>query len=223
MNPMAADRSRQTDADIMKHQRTTRIIEVVSVILLSVTTVVTAWSAYQASTWGTMMSINFSQASTKRMLATRATAAADQLLALDLNLFTNWLNAYAEENTELAKFYEERFRQEFQPAFDAWLATRPRSNPDAPKSPFSMPEYQVSQDAEAMRLDEEAGALFNAGLAANDKRDGYALTTVLLASVLFFVGMAGRMKWFPMQVVMVAIGAVVFLIVAIRLLIYLAA
>lgn len=201
----------------LTQQRLARIMEVIAVIILSLTALLTAWSAYQATAWGTTMSIKFSQASTKRVLATRATTTAGQLTTLDVNLFTNWLNAYAEDNTRLAQFYVERFRAEFQPAFQAWLATDPQNHPDAPKSPFAMPQYQLSQAQEAERLDAEATVTYNEGLAANDKRDGYALTTVILAAVLFFIGMSGRMKWFPLQVVMVATGAVLLVLAVIRI------
>ncbi|HMN26817.1 MAG TPA: hypothetical protein PKE45_01590 [Caldilineaceae bacterium] len=194
-------------------ERLARIAELITVILLSVTTLATAFSAYQGAAWGTQMSLFLGQASAKRMLASRATATANQLVVLDINLFTNWLNAYAGNNTELATFYVQRFRPEFQPAFDAWLATQPRNNPAAPKSPFAMPEYQVSQMAEATRLDGEAEALTEAGLDANDKRDAFALSTVLLASVLFFVGMSQRLKSRHLRIALVLVGALLFLFV----------
>jgi hypothetical protein len=185
------------------------------VILLSVTTLATAFSAYQGATWGAQMSLMLGQANTKRVLASRALATANQQMLLDVGLFTNWLNAYADENEELAAFYAQRFRPEFKPAFDAWVATRPRLNPDAPPSPFVMEEYQVSKQLEATRLDEEAAAIGNVGMAANDKRDGFALSTVLLASVLFFVGMSQRLKSPNLRIALVFLGALIFLFVVI--------
>jgi hypothetical protein len=208
-----ADQTQTTAEAQAGRERLARIAELIIVILLSVTTVATAFSAYQGASWGTQMSLLLGQANTKRMLASRATATANQLTLLDISLFTNWLNAYASNNEELATFYEQRFRPEFQPAFTAWLATKPRFNPDAPKSPFAMPAYQISEQAEATRLDEEAAALTNAGLAANDKRDGFALSTVLLASVLFFVGISQRLKSSNLRIALVLVGALIFLFV----------
>jgi hypothetical protein len=210
-----AEQTQSTAAAQEGRDRLARIAELITVILLSVTTLATAFSAYQGASWGTTMSILLGQASAKRMMASRATATANQLILLDISLFTNWLNAYAGEDEALAKFYEERFRPEFQPAFAAWLATRPRFNPAAPKSPFAMPEYEVGELREAVRLDEEAAALTNAGMAANDKRDGFALSTVLLASVLFFVGMAQRLKSSSLRITLVLVGALIFLTVLI--------
>ena len=203
---------------LTRRQKLERWLEVASVILLSITALVTAWSAYQAATWGSTMSVKFSQASTRRVLATRASTTAGQLTAIDINLFTNWLNAYGNDNTKLVEFYQARFRLEFVPAFEAWLAAEPRLNPDAPKSPFVMPEYQVSYAQEAAELDEEAARLYEEGMAANRERDGYAFTTVLLASILFFAGMAQRIKWFPLQVTMIGLGYALLVAVLVRLL-----
>lgn len=216
--PIASDTA-QSEGNQQRQQRLARSLEIVSVILMSVAALLAAWSAYQGTTWATTMSIKFAQASTRRVLATRAATLAGQMTMIDVDLFANWLNAYAADNTALASFYEQRFRPEFQPAFDAWIAMKPRTNPDAPKSPFAMPEYVVGKAEEANKLDSEAEGFYNEALAANDTRDRYAETTVLLASVLFFVGMAQRMKWFPLQVVMVAIGAVLMLFSLYRLVI----
>jgi hypothetical protein len=46
--------------------------------------------------------------------------------------FTQWVDAYARNETQLADFYRQRFRPEFKPAVEAWIATRPLQNPQAP-------------------------------------------------------------------------------------------
>ena len=93
---------------------------------------------------------------------------------------------------ELADFYRERFREEFKVAFDAWVAADPASNPEAPPTPFAMPEYQLASQEEADRLEEEANAILDKGKAANEQSDKYVLNTVILVSVLFFAGIAQR-------------------------------
>ena len=44
-------------------------------------------------------------------------------------MFFQWVNATATGDAELADFYTDRFRPEFRPAFDAWLATDPLDRP----------------------------------------------------------------------------------------------
>ena len=51
--------------------------------------------------------------------------------------------------------YERRFSPEYKVAFDAWLATDPFSNPEAPPGPSFMPEYvnpQLERGAEMNEL-----------------------------------------------------------------------
>jgi hypothetical protein len=109
-------------------------------------------------------------------------------------LFANWINAFATDNQELASFYQDRFRDDFNIAFEAWLATNPRNNPEAPDTPFSMPEYRISQAEDAARLETEAEEMFAAGSEANQTSDDYILNTVILASVLFLGGLVSRFK-----------------------------
>ena len=95
---------------------------------------------------------------------------------------------------DLAEFYVERFRDEFRPAFDAWLATDPLTNTDAPPTPFAMQEYQIASRDEAEQLDAEAEASA-AGVRRDIQRSSnYVLTVVLYAVVLFFAGMSTRMQ-----------------------------
>ena len=56
-----------------------------------------------------------------------------------------------------------RFRQEFKPAFNAWIATKPLKTKGAPLTPFAMPQYRLAARAEAERLDQTAEVLSAAG------------------------------------------------------------
>lgn len=64
--------------------------------------------------------------------------------------------AYATGETELADFYEKRFRDEFMPAFEAWVETKPLKNPRAALSPFTMPQYTLAATNEAERFEAAA-------------------------------------------------------------------
>ena len=43
--------------------------------------------------------------------------------------FTQWVDAYARNESELRDFYFRRFRSEFKPAVEAWVATEPLQEP----------------------------------------------------------------------------------------------
>jgi hypothetical protein len=170
------------------------IAEVIVTIVLAFATLATAWSGYQSARWGGEQSTSFSQAGALRVESTRASTQAGQQVQIDIGLFINWINAFTAEDQQLVEFYQDRFRDEFKPAFEAWIATDPANNLDAPSTPLSMPEYQLSSAAEAERLEAEAEAAFAKGAAANQNSDKYILNTVFLASVLFLGGIATRFK-----------------------------
>ncbi len=189
-------------------QQKDRVIEVIATIMLGIVAVATAWSGYQAARWGGVQSTLFSQAGALRTEAVRTNNETLIAIVVDANLFFQWVNARADTNQELADFYSAGFRNEFKTAFDAWLATDPFNSPDAAGSPFAMPEYTVASMNESSALVQEAGKVFEQGQAANLQADDYVLTTVILASVLFFVGIASGFDWFPVQVAVVVIGFV---------------
>jgi len=182
------------------------LAEIIATVLLALATLATAWSGYQSARWGGVQSTKFSQAGALRTESTRASTTAGQLMQIDVGLFTNWINAYAEDNQPLIEFYQARFRPEFAVAYEAWIGTDPKNNPDAPKSPFAMPEYFISYQQEAERLEQEASKSFEEGSAANQNSDDYILNTVILASVLFLAGMQSRLKSVPARMLIVILG-----------------
>jgi hypothetical protein len=185
------------------------LAEIIATVILALATLATAWSGYQSARWGGVQATNFSQAGALRTESTRASTQAGQLMQIDIGLFTNWINAYASEDQRLVDFYQDRFREEFKVAFDAWLATDPANNPDAPKSPFTMPEYSLELSQEAERLEKEASKTFEDGSAANQTSDDYILNTVIMASVLFLAGVQSRIKSVPLRMVIVILGLII--------------
>jgi hypothetical protein len=126
-----------------------------------------------------------------------------------------WVDAYSLGRTELADFYLDRFRKEFRPAVDAWIATRPLKNATAPPTPFAMPEYRVQARAEADRLDAQAAAASALVLRNIQRASNYVLGVVLFASALFFAGMSTKLAAPRLRVAMLSIGCAVFLCTAI--------
>lgn len=187
-------------------------LDILSAIMLAVVAVATAWNSYQAARWSSLAGLRYGQASARRVESTRASTTAGQLTIIDVGLFTNWINAYGTQNEDLMRFYQKRFREEFKPAFEAWMATDPENNPNAPPSPFAMDEYQLDLQAEADQLEQEASAFFEEGKQAIERSTNYILNTVFLASVLFFIGIAGRFKWLPLRLVILvtALGLLLY-------------
>lgn len=186
-------------------------------VLLSVTAILTAWTAFQSSKWGGAMSIAFSQASSARIEASTQTGRADARTTLNVDLFSSWIEATAREDRRVADFYRERFPPELARAFEAWIATEPLTSPDAPPSPFAMDEYRPPGEAEAAAASARADGKFQEALDNNRQGDRYTLLTVLFASVLFFAAMSGRFASQAARWGMLGLGSALFVVGAVLL------
>jgi hypothetical protein len=108
--------------------------------------------------------------------------------------------------------YERRFRPEFVPAFRAWLAQRPFTNPRAIPGPLYMPQYRLAATERAAKLDAQADELSLAGTEARMNDDKYILSTVFFAAVLFFAGISLRLLWQPLRVVVIALAGAMLVV-----------
>jgi hypothetical protein len=185
-------------------------LEIVATVLLSLAAVATAWSSYQATRWNGEQAKAASRANAVRFAATQSSSLADSQTEVDVATFIQWIDANATGDEDLASFYADRFRAEFQPAFDAWLATEPFSNSDAPPTPFAMDEYRLAAKAEADRLDAE-GEVHSAAVRRDVQRAAnYVLAVTLFAVSLFFAGMSTRLGGRGARTAMLVVGGLIF-------------
>jgi hypothetical protein len=186
-------------------------LELVAALLLALATVATAWSGYQSTRWNGEQSKATARANALRIDSAKAAGLANTQTEVDVATFTQWINAYAQKQTRLTDFYFDRFRDEFRPAVNAWVATRPLENPNAPLTPFAMPQYKLAARAESERLDAEAEISAAKARLDIQRASNYVLGVVLFASVLFFAGMSTRLASPRIRVAMLALGCAVFL------------
>jgi hypothetical protein len=187
-----------------------RVLEIGSAVLLSVATLATAWSGYQASRWNGEASKATARANASRVESTRASGLANRNAQVDIALFTQWVDAYARQETMLADFYRKRFRAEFKPAFEAWVATRPLRNPQAPLSPFAMPQYVLAAETEADALETAAGASAAEARGNIQRAQNYVLAVTLFAASLFFAGISTKLTRPGPRAAVLGLGFLVF-------------
>jgi hypothetical protein len=195
-----------------------RLVSILEATLLSIVTIVAAWSGYSAAKWGTESSLKLAKASATRTEANRSFQESLTFRAEDATMFNAWFAAYLAGDENDMRVAEKRFRPEYRVAFDAWLATNPFTNPDAPPGPQQMPVYKPAGEALSRKLDLQADQLYREGQRAGETGDQYVRTTVILASVLFLVGISTH---FPIRAVrfgLVAVGGVLLLVAAIAIL-----
>ena len=184
-----------------------RVVTIIEAVLLAVVAVLAAWSGYASSKWSTESSLTLARASAARTQASRAEITAQDLRNFDSSTFTAWFTAYIAGDQQAMSIAEKRFRPAFKVAFDAWMATNPATNPNAPPGPTYMPEYKQPELAKADALDAKANELYAEGAKAGSTADDYVRTTVFLATVLFLVGISGHFRVRAARYGLIAVGA----------------
>jgi hypothetical protein len=196
-----------SESDGNSTTRNERVMELVATLLLALATVGIAWSGYQGARWNGRQAREYAQANTARNLANRSATSGAQNRTQDLLNFNRWLEVTTEGDQQLADLYQRRFRPEFLPAFQAWLAEDPLNNPAAEASPLRVPQYHVAELEKADRLETEGTEHFEQGKEATENTDSYVLTTVFFATVLFFAGISMRFAWQSMRVTVLVLGS----------------
>jgi hypothetical protein len=189
-----------------------RWVELVAAVLLALATVMSAWSAYQATRWSGVQATAFSRAGALRSESVRASTSGGQSVNIDVETFLAWVAAVSAGDEREADFLRGRFRDEFKPAFETWLAL----DPDGPGgeiprgTPFDLVNYQVADLVKADELERQASASFDEAREANQTGDNFVLTAVLFASVLFFAGIGTKWRSFRLRVSSLALGGIMF-------------
>ena len=191
-----------------------RNFELLSVIVMSLTAILTAWSGFQSAQWAAEQANSYGNAADAQTESVRTSNEARQATSVDLAVFLAWLDAQTSNDLATADFIYGGFPERLRVATDAWLAEEPFENPEAPVSPFVMEEYvvpaaEISEDL-ALVAEEHTMAAQQATEWASD----YVLTTVLFATVLFFASISSKLNGDANRWVMLSL-AVIGLIVGV--------
>ena len=195
-----------------------KLISIAEAVLLSIVTLTAAWSGYSAAKWNTESSLKIAKGNTTRAKANRAFQGSLTLRSQDAANFNAWFAAYLSGSKQEQLVAQKRFRPQYDAAFRAWLATRPFTNPNAPKGPQYMPQYKPTGEALSNRLDDEADRLYAEGEHAGETSDKYIRVTVILASVLFLVGISSHFPLRSVRVGLVIVGAALLIFAGVQLL-----
>jgi hypothetical protein len=193
-----------------KDPRIDRWIELLSAAILALAVLGTAWCGYQAARWGGKQAESFIEALAAQQNSIQKANQAVLVQSLHVDLFVEWASAVSQEDQQLAEFLFERFSPELKGATDAWLTLEPETNPNAPPSPFAMPEYILEQSEESEKLSIMADEFFKQATQANLTSDNYVLLTVIFASVLFFGGISGKFRTRVIDLTMLILAFVLF-------------
>ncbi len=201
-------------------------VELVATIIMALSAIFTAWAAFQSAKWSGEQATSFSMAGAARTESTRFDTLGAQQTAIDVNVYTSWLQAVVQDSKDglvdleapsyeptpgtLSGFLYERVRDEFKPAFDIWLDEFYADRETAPPSPFAMEEYVVENRVIAQEKLAEAEQHADDAGQANQNSDDYVLTAVAFALVLFFGGVSSKLENPRNGFLAIAVATVIF-------------
>ena len=193
-----------------------KLIELIAVLLLGLSTLGTAWCAYEATQWGGQSSDLGRQSAQQSVENARLFGLATQTIAYDSMTVAQYAQAVSDGNTRLRSFYRQSvIRPDFLPTLNRWEA-----EVRAGRSPVPLgqdPEYLATQlapyeksvaaSAEISRQSQEAGTTASA----------YVSVTILLAVALFFAGVVSSFRYRAARVLLLAASLATLGVAASRL------
>jgi hypothetical protein len=201
-----------------EHARRHRWVSIGEAVLLSIVALLAAWSGYSAAKWGTNASLSLDKASAAQTKASLYQIQATQIRTSDSVTFNAAVTAYVSHDQKLFSLMIRRMRPGYLPAVHAWLALHPLRNPKAPPDPSYMPQYKIPQDAQAAAANAQARAYDRQGQHASATVDDYVRLTVLLAAVLFLVGIGSRFPVLVARYGLFALAAALLVVSVVQLL-----
>jgi hypothetical protein len=171
-----------------------RLLEVLAVVLLGIATLGSAWCGYQAAQWNDQENEYARDAALARVEATRLFGLATQAASYDANTLAQYAQAVSDENERLAGFLRNTLmRTELIPLVDTWEAQI--SAGQTPTNLLEDEDYLESQFGPYRAADAASAEADAAADEAGENSQAYVLTTVTLATALFFAGVTSSFRF----------------------------
>jgi hypothetical protein len=196
--------------------RGSRVLEIIAVLLLGITTVGTAWCGYQASQWNGAQSDLARQSSDDQVEASRLFGLGSQKVAYDNSTIAEYAIASQQGNQKLMDFYRKTLvRPDFLPILDKWEAEVRAGG--TPTSLFTDTAYVDQQFGGYRATVDKAATATLASQAAATTANAYVVTTILLAVALFFAGVTASFQYTPARVFLLILALATVAVAASRL------
>lgn len=193
------------------------ILEILVVVLLGLTALLTAWATWIGSLHGGNQATNYAKSSNNSADGNSRWNQAAQELTADMQLWNTISElrieySFAEEKNDttemeriewkLNQIYADNVSENLQEAID-WADEQ-----EEYASPFEMEGYVESYFADAQAVLDEAHATLEQGQKDNAHGDAFGLVTVIYSIVLFLLGIAGSFKSTTNKMVVIIIGII---------------
>ncbi len=195
-----------------------RALSITEAVLLSLVAILAAWSGFSAAKWGTESSLKLAKASATR---TKANRAFQEALSLphrrrgDVQRVVRCLHRREQERRSCRC---EALPTAVRRRLPGLARHAPVHEPERAQGSEFMPQYHPTGAVESVALDNEADSLYSEGEHAAQTGDKYVRDTVILASVLFLVGISTHFPIRSVRVGLITVATVLLVFGVIQIL-----
>jgi hypothetical protein len=209
--------TRHAGASSADDEHRNKLVEVVTVVILGIATVASAWCAYQSSRWNDTETVEARAATDLRVEQSRVYSQATTTIVYDSTVVAAYASAVSSNDTELQAFFRQSLiREEFQPVLQRWRAQIDSGSTEV-SSLLDDTEYIDGLFGPSRALDIEIRDASLRADEAGSTGDSYLLTTLFMASALFFAGVVSSFKSRSPKVVLLMGGVLLLAVGAARI------
>ena len=216
---MAADEASvdPAQAEEERRQRTLDRTEIVIAILLGIAAILTAWSTFQSAQLGGAVTaaysegIRLSDTASQAFNDASATDIADEALFLE---FAKASNAGDESTADY--IYSSLMSDDLAAAVDWWVEQPDSAGYDTPFVEDN-PNWSTTAYDDAAAIDADAQAKFDEATVKDGQGSDFDVLSIIIAISLFLFGVASLVRQERIKIGLGAIGAVILVYSAIRL------
>ena len=204
------------------------LLELIVVIMLGITALLTAWATWIGSLHGGNQATNYTRSNNLASEGNSEYVAAIQVIMQDTMAYNDVYRmmvdqVYAEESGDsqeyeklehmIDQYVTANFSPELLDAF-VWAVEQSDATGET-VSPFEMEGFEDSYYETAIELLAQSEEALEQGSQDNTNGDAYGLVTVIYSVVLFLLGIVGTFKGMKNRVALICISGAAFLIATI--------
>jgi hypothetical protein len=204
-----------------EQERKNNLIEIIVVVLLGITAVATAWSAWQEGLHGSQQDQKYTMANNLNAEANSMYNEGMQNMNQDMMIWNQLSelyidSAFAEEKNDadevekleykIGQIMDDSVSPEFAEAIE-WAEAKPEY-----VSPFDNEEFTNTYLEASWEKFDEAEAMLEAGNTNNTHGDHQGLVSVIYAVVLFLLGITSTFKQLKAKYILLGVSGVGFII-----------
>jgi len=181
-------------------------LEVWTIVVLGLVSLVTAWAAFQSSLWSGVATERFARADARRTAGVVSIDTATGTVQEDRGLFVEYYKALFDKNMAVAGYIKGLMPKRLSDAVDQWekAPNYMSIGPFQPRFGYQQP------GANDEKVQQDVSQAVNSARYASSIGDRYNLAAVLFAASLFLAGISSTLRFLRFRVGLLVIATTIF-------------